>query len=226
MQSRSQHFPGNEDAMPLSTKEAGGPRGRSDNLVKIPAGSSQASRRGGKMPILPVVTLAAWRVRRTWRLLLVTGAGIIAAVMLVCAVSLYSDVSMSAGLRSALSTSFQTSDIIVQSSSAQISAQIINQATHSISSEFQQKLGPHLSPLEFSIETPVEQLVVGQTNSSKALAKAPDEIRFITASMDQAAARVKLVAGRPSLTPYHFFVISPPPHMGKTLLFSSASLCL
>ncbi len=111
--------------MPLSTKEAGGPMGRSDNLVTIPAGSSQASRRGGRMLIPPVVTLAAWRVRQTWRLLLVTGAGIIAAVMLVCAVPLYSDVSMSAGLRSALSTSFQTSDIIVQGSSAQISAQII-----------------------------------------------------------------------------------------------------
>src|SRR5260370_18098165 len=101
---------------------------------------------------------------------------------------------MSAGLRSALSTSFQTSQIIVQGSAAKISAQSISEATHSINSEFQQKLGPHLSPLEFSIETPVEQLVVGQTSSSKALAKAPDEIRFITASMDQAAARVKLVA--------------------------------
>src|SRR5258708_12456780 len=103
------------------------------------------------MPIPPVVTLAAWRVRQTWRVVLVTGAGIIAAVMLVCAVPLYSDVSMSAGLRSALSTSFQTSDIIVQGSSAQISAQIISQATHSINTDFHQKLLPHLSPPAFPI---------------------------------------------------------------------------
>src|SRR5260370_13980416 len=136
--------------------------------------------------------------------------------MLVCAVPLYSDVSMSAGLRSALSTSFQTSDIIVQGSSAQISAQIISQVTHSINSEFQQKLGPYLSPLEFSIETPVEQLVVGQTSSSKALAKAPDEIRFISASMDQDAPRFKLLAHPHPSTPYHNYHIShtplPPNH--------------
>jgi len=210
--------------MPLSTKEAGGPMGRSDNLVTIPAGSSQASRRGGRMLIPPVVTLAAWRVRQTWRLLLVTGAGIIAAVMLVCAVPLYSDVSMSAGLRSALSTSFQTSDIIVQGSSAQISAQIISQATHSINSEFQQKLGPYLSPLEFSIETPVEQLVVGQTSSSKALAKAPDEIRFISASMDQAAARVKLVAGRLPLTSSDDIEIALTPESANRLHVTVGSL--
>ncbi len=182
--------------MPLSTKEAGSPRGRSDNLVTTPAGPSQVSRRGGRMLVPPVVTLAAWRVRQTWRLLLVTGVGIIAAVMLVCAVPLYSAVSMSAGLRSALSTSFQTSDIIVQGSSAQISSQIISQATHSINSEFQQKLGPYLSPLEFSIETPVEPLVVGPPGPGNSLQKTNDQIRFITASMDQAAAHVKLVAGR------------------------------
>lgn len=209
--------------MPLSTKEAGGPRGRSDNLT-IPAGPSQVSRRGGRMLIPPVVTLAAWRVRQTWRLLLVTGVGIIAAVMLVCAVPLYSDVSMSAGLRSALSTSFQTSDTIVQGSSAQISAQIISQATHNINSEFQQKLGPYLSPLEFSIETPVEQLVVGQPRSSNALAKAPDEIRFITASMDQAAAHVKLVAGRLPQTSSDGIEIALTPESANRLHVTAGSL--
>ncbi|HKF37614.1 MAG TPA: FtsX-like permease family protein, partial [Ktedonobacteraceae bacterium] len=210
--------------MPLSTKEAGSPRGRSDNLVTIPAGSSQAARRGGRMLIPPVVTLAAWRVRQTWRLLLVTGAGIIAAVMLVCAVPLYSEVSMSAGLRSALSTSFQTSDIIVQGSSAQISAQFISQATHSINSESQQKLGPYLSSPEFSIETPVEPLVVGQPGPGNSLQKTNDQIRFITASMGQAAAHVRLVAGRLPLTDSDAIEIALTPESANRLHVTVGSL--
>lgn len=43
-----------------------------------------------------IVTLASWRLRRTWGLLAVIGLGVMAAVTLVCVVPLYSEVAMSA----------------------------------------------------------------------------------------------------------------------------------
>src|SRR5579885_3019115 len=52
--------------------------------------------------VLPTVTLALWRVRQTWRLLLATGSGILAAVVLVCTIPLFSQVSLTAGLRGVL----------------------------------------------------------------------------------------------------------------------------
>src|SRR6266550_3648989 len=47
------------------------------------------------------MVLAVILLRKTWGLLLITCLGFVAAVMLACAVPLYSDVSMTAGLRGA-----------------------------------------------------------------------------------------------------------------------------
>ena len=76
------------------------------------ARSTTISRSRGARPLVsPTVTLALWRLRQTWKLLLVTGLGIVAAVMFVCAVPLYTDVAMTAGLRGALTSSTQSAEI-------------------------------------------------------------------------------------------------------------------
>src|SRR5215831_17970726 len=59
-------------------------------------------RQGGFSRVAAAVTLAWWQFRLTWRLLLVVGSGMLAAVMLVCTVPLYAQVALSAGLRGAL----------------------------------------------------------------------------------------------------------------------------
>src|SRR5579863_4304131 len=136
--------------MSLSTKEAGD--ASKPGPPSPVSASNRRKRRGARLP--GMVTLARWRVRQTWRLLLITGLGMIAAVMLVCAVPLYSDVSQSIGLRGVISTSYQSSDIQVGSVSAVISKARIDQATSNLNSEFYKKLGPYLKPLEFSLHVP------------------------------------------------------------------------
>ena len=146
-----------------------------------------------------VVTLARWRVRQTWRLLLITGLGIVAAVMLVCAVPLYSDVSQSIGLRGVISTSYQSSDIVVDSLSAIISKARIGQTTRNLNTEFNNKLGPHLKPLEFSIHVQPSPVYTDHPTrcSGRSLPYLScNLIEFVGASMAQARSHLHVVQGR------------------------------
>ncbi len=67
------------------------------------AGSTKKGpRRGGPMSLLSTVKLARWQIRKTWWLLLVMGLGILIAVVFVCAIPLYAQIAISAGIRDAL----------------------------------------------------------------------------------------------------------------------------
>src|ERR1035438_10510799 len=59
-------------------------------------------RRRNRFFVSSIMTLVFWRLRQTWFLLLVTTIGMIAAVIIVCAVPLFSDVMTTAGLHNAL----------------------------------------------------------------------------------------------------------------------------
>jgi hypothetical protein len=59
-------------------------------------------RSGGFTLFPPTLSLAFSRLRRTWGLLLITELGLLGAVLLVCAVPLFSQVAVSSGLRGAL----------------------------------------------------------------------------------------------------------------------------
>ena len=128
--------------MSLSTKETGD----ASNPGQAPLMRPHDRRKSRGTTLPGVVILARWRVRQTWRLLLITGLGIVAAVMLVCAVPLYSDVSQSIGLRSVISTSYQSADILVSSLSAITSKARLDQTTRNLNIEFNKKLGPYLKP--------------------------------------------------------------------------------
>jgi ABC-type antimicrobial peptide transport system permease subunit len=52
-----------------------------------------------------MLTLAGWQFRQTWKLLVVCGLGMLAAVVLVCAMPLYSRLVLSSGLHNALRSS-------------------------------------------------------------------------------------------------------------------------
>ena len=146
-----------------------------------------------------VVTLARWRVRQTWRLLVLAGLGMVAAVMLVCAVPLYSDVSQSVGLRAALATSYQNSDIEVDSRSDVVSMALIEQTTQSLNAEFSTKLGAYLKPLEFSVLVP-NIPVYGNSPTPCSGVHPPfltcNLIQFVGASMEQARGHIHVIAGR------------------------------
>ena len=149
---------------------------------------------GNGRGVPPTLTLALWQLRQTWKLLLVTGAGIVAAVMLVCAVPLYSEVAMSAGLRGVLTVSAQTTDIVVSSTSEQISLPVFNKATHNLDHELQQNLGPYLGGSEFSIET--KDLLVNPPTSARHHSGITKLIDLISAPMERATPHAKLLQGR------------------------------
>src|SRR6266704_1230003 len=153
---------------------------------------------GARTVVLPTVTLALWRLRRTWGLLFVTGLGMVAAVLLVCAVPLYSDISMTAGLRGILTSSAQNSEIAVHSTSLQIDASTYNGITQQLDNVFQTHLGPYLAPSAFSIETPEYTLLKDAPgpHGSSLLQPTVHEVQLVTLPMDQAASHVKLLGGR------------------------------
>ncbi|MGH2478436.1 MAG: hypothetical protein ACRDHW_02105, partial [Ktedonobacteraceae bacterium] len=100
-------------------------------------------------------TLATWRWRQQWFLLLVTGVGMVAAIMLVCSIPLFSAIMLTAGLRGTASATPQSSQISVTAPVAGLSTQGVQQATGIITSPLQQQLGTYLQgPLRLEVVTP------------------------------------------------------------------------
>jgi ABC-type antimicrobial peptide transport system permease subunit len=140
-------------------------------------------RQRGLSRISATVTLAWWQLRLTWRLLLVAGAGVVAAVILVCTVPLYSQVAMSAGLRDALNTP-GNSWVTIHSQANLISQAATQKMSGQIHQELQQNLGQAFSSSQFSAQSP--GLQVGANN----------QIQLIGWAMNGTSEHVKLLAGR------------------------------
>ena len=105
-----------------------------------------------KSRISPAVTLAFWRLRQTWRLLLVTGIGIVAAVTFICTVPFYSDVTTTIGLRDVLASSAQNSEIAIQSVSERLDTATITKATQRLQRIVQRDVGSYLSTSQFRLK--------------------------------------------------------------------------
>lgn len=148
------------------------------------ASSAQTPARRGSS-IAATITLARWQLRLTWRLLLMAGFGVLAAVILVCTVPLYSQVALSAGLRDALRTP-ENAAITIHSVAHLISQSATQKVTQQIQQELQQNLGPFLASSQFSVQSPALQI-----NQSS-------QIQLIGWSLKPASARqhlTRLVAG-------------------------------
>ncbi len=140
--------------------------------------------------IASTVTLALWRVRRTWRLLLIAGIGILAAVALVCAVPLYSQVSMTAGLRGVLNATPQDSDIELQATGNILSQAIVQQSYQSLNRIMQQQVGTYLlKKTELFIETTPLAIEAPRADSQ-------DNIVLNGASTQDAARHLNVLRGR------------------------------
>src|SRR5579875_509176 len=152
----------------------------------------------GMLP--PMVTLALWRLRRMWRLLIITGLGMVAAVMLVCAVPLYSQVSLTAGLRGILNASPENADIMVYSIAEQVNSSYINKVTNTLNQEFQSDLGSYLSTPQFFMQTPSAPLAKPAGHNTFTLDH-QNLAQIYDGSMPQIAPHITLLQGRlPSAT--------------------------
>ncbi len=104
-----------------------------------------APRRRG-VPFVRTVALSLWRLRQTWRMLLVSGLGVLAAVMLVCAVPLFSQVAMSAGLRDRLAQIQQGAPVILSGYTNSPSTGLLTQAQAQIDPVVRREIGNYLAP--------------------------------------------------------------------------------
>lgn len=183
-------------------------------------------RRGGWIFVPPTVTLAFQRVRETWGLLLVTGVGMLAAVMLVCTVPLYSKIAMTAGLRAVLTSYSQNADIVVHSVSMQISSPSIDKATTSLNREFQNNLGSYLASSQFSIETRFFPILALNTAPGGASSLKPtgDNMGLVGSSMDLAASHVHVVQGRLPLARSNEIEIAIRPEIATDLSLTVGSV--
>src|SRR6266566_4038033 len=98
----------------------------------------------------PVVTLAAWRLRRTWFLLLFIAFGMVAAVVIVCTIPLLSSVMTTAGLRSTLRATPESDEIVVYGGGPGISTSIVQAANNKFAPLFRRYLGNTVQQTQFS----------------------------------------------------------------------------
>jgi putative ABC transport system permease protein len=152
--------------------------------------SQTQSRPQSRAAVPSTLTLALWRIRRTWRLLLLAGIGILAAVTLVCTVPLYTQVALTAGLRGVLTATPQSAELALQGSGNALSPTIMQQETQSLNRLLHQQLGGYL-------QNTTEVFVQTQPlNISAPTIYFGDTLTLTGADMRQAARHVHLVRGR------------------------------
>ena len=110
-------------------------------------------RRGSRFPLSSVTTLALWRLRRTWFLLLITTLGMIAAVIVICAIPLFSDVMTTAGLRSTLLATPTSAEVEINSRTLGISSRVFNNVHTQFNTIIRQSIGSQLQPTQFLMQT-------------------------------------------------------------------------
>src|SRR5690348_1908630 len=98
-----------------------------------------------KTSLPSMVTLARWRLRQTWRMLLVIGCGSIAAVVMLCSVPLLSQVALTAGLRDLLTASLDDSQIALTTSPGLLSTQAIATEKQQLDAAMRAQMGGYLT---------------------------------------------------------------------------------
>lgn len=113
------------------------------------------SPRHGYALVPPALTLAGWRLRHTWRLLLVTGLGMLVAVLLVAAVPLFALVATSAGLRAALVSAPNGTDVSVAVRTTTLTPALQQQVQETLFPVVQREVGAYLAARapQFSLQT-------------------------------------------------------------------------
>lgn len=94
--------------------------------------------------ISSVVTLALWRLRRTWFLLLVTTLGLITTVIVACSIPLFSAVTATAGMRNILNATPDNATLNVSVTNLGLSTSVVHDVLHQFDPLIRQRIGPYL----------------------------------------------------------------------------------
>ncbi len=149
-------------------------------------------RRGKRFFVSSIMTLVFWRLRQTWFLLLVTTIGMIAAVIIVCAVPLFSDVMTTAGLHNTLRQDPYSSEFEADAITQGLSTPIIQNVRGQFAGLFQQNLGSLVSPSGYLLQS---------SDFSFFPASNQKQLSAFATSMQQARSHLSDIQGRvPALT--------------------------
>ena len=149
------------------------------------------------LALLPaIVKLAWWRLKQMWHVLLVTWLGMLTMVMLVCAVPLFSQVAMTAGVRNALNSAppYEQRITFTLASSQPTTAQI-QQAGQSIAQVVNANLASYTNgAAHFSVQVPALTITSGGTVARGTTS--PRLLSIDSYTMDQITNEVTVVQGR------------------------------
>src|SRR5207244_10502684 len=140
---------------------------------------------------LSFIPLALLQLRQTWSQLLLIGVGIVAAIVIVCALPLFSAVMTTANLRDTLNATPQNAVITLDASMGGVSTRVVQRVHQQFDAYFQAHLGTYLSqPASLSIQAP------GFTFTSPSTRGKTYFVNLFAASMEQAASHLTLLGGR------------------------------
>lgn len=168
-----------------------------------------------------VVTLAAWRVRRTWFLLLMVALGMIAAIVVASAVPLFLPITTTAGLRGMLREQNANIRINCDVDPLGLSSNVVQRIQQQVNPIFQQNVGNYLGGRP--------QLIIDSNNidSISPLVLGEHFFHVYSTSMQEAASHITLVQGRlPRVTsnPAHGIEIMMTPDNAQALKLHVGSI--
>src|SRR5207302_1681654 len=151
-------------------------------------GATQLRGRSRKRSLKPaVLRLAFWQLRRTWFLLLFISLGMIAAVVIACAIPLLSDVMLTAGMRGTLQVTPDSADIELNTETQGLSTPIVQNVHDQFAALFHRYTGNMIQPEQFAITSADFSLSPPQKSAA---------LTVYGTSMQQAAAHINLIQGR------------------------------
>jgi ABC-type antimicrobial peptide transport system permease subunit len=160
--------------------------------------SSQPVQPENRLPFASIVTLAYLRLRQTWFLLFITALGVIAAVVIACAVPLFSTIMTTAALRNTLNATPTSSEIQINASPTGFSSAVSNSLDQQMTQLLQQNLGSLVQPEQSMIATEGFSFA---TPPPVKPANSQSSIEIFATNMTQAAPHIALAQGRlPQLT--------------------------
>src|SRR5215469_10104379 len=153
--------------------------------------------RRSTLVLLPaIVRLAWWRLTQMWRPLLVTWLGMISMVVLVCSVPLFTQVSSTAGLRSALTAvPLSQQRISVSFISMHPTSDQVLQAQQQINQAVQSNLGSYINgAAHFSVTLP--SLTVQTSGSASSASQNMNMLTVTGYELDKVGSELTVLQGR------------------------------
>ena len=161
----------------------------------ISAPTTMRRRRARLIP--PSVTLAVWRLRQMWRLLLIAGLGNIAAVLLVCIVPLFTQVALSAGLQAVFAGRQGGAQIAANAFGMQPSRKVASDIQQQLDRVVARDMGSYvLGAAQFSVSLPDVFIVPDATTGAVDGAVGMDHVQVDGADIAQVAQQYTIVEGR------------------------------